>query len=115
MTCGRRFGGGTSLIPLKSSISFRGATVGGIKVPSQFLKKIRKITLIMRKGTKYIWMKHTALMPQKVPLFDLTLVENNCIYTIYSYVFLILILQFKVWYKAIQDRLKVPQAMATES
>ena len=39
--------------------------------------------------------------------------ENDCIYTIYLYIFQIVILQLKFWFKAIQNRLKVYRVMAT--
>ena len=46
--------------------------------------------------------------PQKRrPTFDLMQVENDCIYTICFHIFLLLILQLKILYKAIQNRLKV--------
>ena len=45
-------------------------------------------------------------VPKKGPLFDLMKVENDYMYAIFFYVFLILILQVKSWYKAVQDRLK---------
>ena len=42
-------------------------------------------------------------------------VENDCIYMICFYIFWILIPQLKIWHKAIQNRLKVRRAMASES
>ena len=41
--------------------------------------------------------------------------NNDCTYTICFYIIYDLILQFKIWYKAIQNRLKARRAMATES
>ena len=43
-------------------------------------------------------------------------VENDCIYTFCFYIFwVLLILQLKVWYKSVQNQLKVRQGMATKS
>ena len=52
---------------------------------------------------------------KKRPTFDLMYVENDCTYTICFYTVWIFILQLKIWYKAIQNRLKVRLAMANES
>ena len=54
-------------------------------------------------------------LPKKVQsLFDLMLIESNCINTMCFYIFCILILQLKVWYKIIKNSLKVCQAVANQ-
>ena len=57
--------------------------------------------------TLKIWANTTGCPQKRRPTFDLMQVENDYIYTICFHIFLLLIFQLKILYKAFQNRLKV--------